>query len=405
MNEPGDHPYRYRRVGDDGCSLTPDRWTALELGLRRIHAASSQHPIKLPSPEGVFPDAFLLRPPPIVLDANRLRDTVLYGCRNDRQTVLVTAANAGLVRLYAARHVVDEVAEHGLPWADAAGVPRATFLRRWFTEYLPLIRVVPTEGLEELLGPGEADRIASLSDVDPDDVPSAKLAFVLQAFFLSNDRAALRAVYGPDLDVDEHEAWLQVLRAGGDAGELGQLMQFGINVIGLLGQGAASGLKRLGARFGWWALLPLAAGFAVVVRRASPKTKERITSSARSLGAALLETVAPVLAAYRTARERFERLIPGQPTWEALAETSRPEAVLVRACLHTLVRSPQGHRSARELAGDLPLLPVASGEAKVRAVLRTRDCFFEAWRGRWQVGEVAEILVPHLRRMQVAGSS
>ncbi len=399
MNEDGTYPYRYRRISDDASSR-PDRWTALEVGLRQIHMASSMHPIKLPSPEGVFPNTFLLRPPPIVLDTNRLRDTVLYGCRHERQTILVTAANAGVVRLYAAPHVIDEVAEHGLQWADAAGVPRSIFLRRWFTEYMPLIRVVPTEGLEQLLSPEEAARIASLSVADADDVPSARLALVLQAFFLSNDRAALRAVYGPDIDVDEHETWLEVLRAGGDAGELGQMLQFGLNVAGLMGQSAVSGLKRIEARFGWWALIPFALGFAIVVRRASPQTKERITSSARSLGTALLETAAAVLTTYRAARERFERRIPEQPTWESLAEVCPPEAVLARACLHTLARSPQGDRSARELAGDLPFLPVASGEAKVRAVLRTRDCFFEAWRGRWQVGEVAEILVPYLQRIE-----
>jgi hypothetical protein len=63
------------------------------------HIRSSTEPIRLPSPGGAFPRDFLLLPPPVVPDANRLRDDILYACRKDKRTVLVTAANVGLLRL------------------------------------------------------------------------------------------------------------------------------------------------------------------------------------------------------------------------------------------------------------------------------------------------------------------
>ena len=86
------------------------------------------------------------------------------------------------------------------------------------------------------------------------------------------------------------------------------------------------------------------------------------------------------------------------PSWDALSTTNRPDAVLVRASLHTLARSAMPDRSAAELAKQLPLLNVAHEEAKVRHILRAHDCFNEVWRGRWQVGEVAPVLVRYFER-------
>lgn len=40
------------------------------------------------------------------------------------------------------------------------------------------------------------DLFWALAEVDPDDVPSVILSFSLGAFFLSEDRRALEAVYG-----------------------------------------------------------------------------------------------------------------------------------------------------------------------------------------------------------------
>ena len=49
-----------------------------------------------------------------------------------------------------------------------------------------------------MAGPAELARIRHLAQPgqDPDDVPSAVLALLLEAFFLSEDGRPLRAVYG-----------------------------------------------------------------------------------------------------------------------------------------------------------------------------------------------------------------
>lgn len=84
----------------------------------------------------------MLRPPPVVVDANVLRNDILYACRTGRRTVLVTAAKAGFLRLFCAEQAYEEVIEHSSDWATDGQVTRDAFLRRWLLEYLPLIRVV-----------------------------------------------------------------------------------------------------------------------------------------------------------------------------------------------------------------------------------------------------------------------
>lgn len=261
---------------------------SFQSALFNMHARSAKEPIRIPSSTGVFPSAFLLRPPPVVLDSSRLRDDILYACEHDQRTTLVTAANAGLLRLFCAQHVVDEVAEHSGDWTERSGVPRTVFLRRWLFEYLPLVRVIPPDDqLTEMLGAGEAFRIQELAGEDPDDVPSATLSLLLEAFFLSNDAHALRAVYGPDADLREHSKWLQVLQAGGDAGELGRLLQLAINIVGLLGSGLTSGLKRL-VRAAPWSIVPLGLLALFILIRTSEAAKEPLRPAGISAGAALL---------------------------------------------------------------------------------------------------------------------
>jgi hypothetical protein len=48
----------------------------------------------------------------------------------------------------------------------------------------------------------------------------------------------LRAVYGLDADLREHAKWLEVLEAGGDAGELGRM--FHVAIVGTPATDAAA---------------------------------------------------------------------------------------------------------------------------------------------------------------------
>jgi hypothetical protein len=259
-----------------------------------------------------------------------------------------------------------------------------------------VIRVVPDEAIPgSLLSPEEAARISVLGQVDRDDVPSARLALVLGALYLSNDARALQAVYGSDADLTGHADWLQVLQAGGDAGELGRLVHAATGLLGLLGGGVVARAKRAARAFGPWGLVMLALVTALLVQRTSDNTRQRLKSAAALVGTALLQ----MYAAYQAVLIRFEQAAPAVPGRAALAATNDPDAVLTRACLHTLARRPMSDRSAKELAAQLPWLGVAQGEAKVRHTLRSHGCFLEVWRGRWQVGEVAEALTAHLQHV------
>jgi hypothetical protein len=109
-----------------------------------MHKYGAVAPIHFPGPQGAFPADILLRPPPVVVDANILRNDIRRACRTRQRTVLVTAANAGLIRLSCAQHVYDEVIEHSGQWTATGPVTRNDFLRMWLLEDLPLIRVVPS---------------------------------------------------------------------------------------------------------------------------------------------------------------------------------------------------------------------------------------------------------------------
>ena len=382
-------------------SGTPD---AFAVGLRGYvsarHMASAVAPIRLPDPGGAFPADILLRPPPVVVDANILRNDILRACRTGQRTVLVTAGNAGLLRLYCAEHVYREVAEHAGDWTAGGPVTRADFRRRWIAEYLPLIRIVTIgEGDLGWLAPAELARVQHLArpDQDPDDVPSAVLALLLQAFFLSGDRKALRTVYG-DADLSEHSQWVSILKAGGDAGELAKLFTLTVNAVTVAGQGVISGARWLADATSPWLLV--AAGFALAVwyARAPDRTRQRVAATGR----AVLMSAAGAATVYEEVRQRFERAAPPPPDWKSLAASNPPGAVLGRACLYTLGRSARSDRSAAELAADLPWIGVAQGEDKVRRTLRDASCFTEVWRGRWQAGCAAPSV---LRCLQQAADS
>src|SRR5271166_6588027 len=108
-----------------------------------MHKDSADAPIRFPGPQGAFPEDILLRPPPVVVDANILRNDIRLACRKGQRTVPVTAANAGLIRLFCARHVHDEVIAHRGEWTATGPVTRDDSLSALGWWYLPLVRIVP----------------------------------------------------------------------------------------------------------------------------------------------------------------------------------------------------------------------------------------------------------------------
>jgi predicted nucleic acid-binding protein len=356
------------------------------------HRQNAAEPIRAPDEHGAFPSLGQLGAglasdgiPPVVIDANVVRNDVRYACEKNQRTVLVTAANSGAVRLYAASHVIGELDEHGEEWArESKGVSHAAFKARWEAEYRPLVREVRNEDLgPALLDPAERERVAQLAAVDPDDVPSVILSLVLGAFFLSEDGRAVRAVYGQDVDLEAHRDWLEVLKAGGDAGELGKslLVAAGVPLAGAAGLFSLT--RWLAQRFSPW--VPASLGVTLVGLLRSRISSERW----QSLGGVLSDltsALAHIQHQHRIALERFRQASPPTPAWKELARTNDDRVVLVRACLRTLARSPASPMSAVELAEVLPDLGVGRGEKLVREVLRSQGCFAEPYAGRWQVG-------------------
>ncbi len=156
------------------------------------HARTMMHqlselPIRPADDHGAFPATMPLLPvpevPPIVLDTNVLRADLLYSIKNQRRTALVNLTNSGVIRLFVAPHVLAEMEEHGTEWAIDLSIDTDEFFETYRYLYLPLLRC--TEVSEDLLTKDEAERLAMLARIDPDDVPSATLARLLVAFYLS----------------------------------------------------------------------------------------------------------------------------------------------------------------------------------------------------------------------------
>lgn len=392
LRAPG--PYRPVPAGTPEALVERRLEEAIQSMLAMAHRHNAKAAIEGPDEHGAFPASHgrawglgTEGVPPLVLDANPLRGDVIRACRNGR-TVLVTAANAGALRLYAASHVIEEVAEHAERWAWESGdVSLATFQTCWEEEYLPLVRVIEDEWLsEELLGGEERARLCRLIGVDPDDAPSVILALSLDAFFLSEDRRAVQAVYGEEIDLSTQRSWLARLRSSGDAGELAKMVFAAAMVPTLAVGGTIEAGRFVARRLSPWALLPIGTGLIALAYR--HVGKERWASLGGGVGKLALGFMY-LQSNYLREYERFRAAAPQTPRWDELAREIDRHALLQRACMHALARSPDGCLSASALADSLPTLDIGQGDALVREVLRGSGCFHQPYAGRWQLGEPA----------------
>ena len=71
---------------EDGFG-TPEDIALLVRGMvADMHQDSADAPIRFPGPQGAFPEDILLRPPPVVVDANILRNDIRRACRTGQRT-------------------------------------------------------------------------------------------------------------------------------------------------------------------------------------------------------------------------------------------------------------------------------------------------------------------------------
>ena len=201
------------------------------------------------------------------------------------------------------------------------------------------------------------------------------------ALYLSGDKRALRATYGDAADLAIHAEWLEHLKAGGDAGQLMGMMQALGGGVYLGGVGAVSAARRIYTTVGPVSLVAAGAlGYAAWKWLRHPSRRSLATGLGR-----VLEIFGEIAEFQRDQQRRFDSALPPTPIWDVLAGSNPLEAVVGRAALHLLARDPRGHLSARELNEKIDVT-VGATEARVRASLRSTDCFYEVYRGRWQVG-------------------
>jgi hypothetical protein len=353
--------------------------------LSGTHDRSALAPLKWPSEDGVFPAASFLREPrPVVGDTRWLAEDIAYACRENRRTVLVTAANEQIIRLFCSAHVVREIFKNHAIWSSEAKrrVPSEEFLRRYVTEYMPLMRVVPDDGVpESWLSPSERQRLATLALSNTNDFPSVKLALAVRGLFLSKDKRALRAVYGAESELAKHAEWLERLRAGGNAAELERFMDSANRFTALSGYGIFKGAQRAYDAIGPASILLCAVGAYGAWQWLSDPSRQ----SLRDGFGRFVDFCAELMMQQRAYEQQFDAALPAVPTLRQLAGHTSPDAVLGRACLHALARAPEGHLSAQELAAHVRReLPCA--DARVRAIMREARSLSEVYHGRWQVG-------------------
>ncbi len=316
-------------------------------------------------PKAGYSVAFTREPVVIVIDTNQLLPNIATACKRNERTILVTSANVGAVRLFCADHVINEVYDHAEQFASRAGVSREVYIARFESEYLPLIRYVPSsESLASTLTPAESKRISGLRSARSKDVPSAILSIALNAHYLTRDRPAFAAAYGRSQSTEEFEQQTELLKSAGDADTRGQILFY----FALL---ASAGWSPFGELLGMipqrlrW--IAWCAGGAAISAIGFAAWRNR--NSVKSLGLVTLESFLALYEPLMHHVDHVSNLGPGEPAWELLASDMHPRDALLRAIAHRLARHQLRVASARELSRTLPALGVGQGERIIRDFL------------------------------------
>ncbi len=361
------------------------------IALNKWHEDHAADPILFADEEGAFPPARVPLIFPIVVDANVVRSELLRMARTGNRTVLASAAGYGVLRLFCARHVIEEVLRHMDEWSAQGDVDPELVRAVWRDSYMRLLRWVDIPSTL-LYTSEELGRLRVLADPDKgdrDDLPTAILTLLLDAPLLSRDRKPLVAVYGEGIDHIEHREWLENLRAGGDLGPLGQAIQATAIVGGGITMAGYEGLRALAKHVPWPILLGMvAAGAYCYSRFASPETKQKVVDGVKMTSKFAFEALGELSVTYIQAESTFEQLpTPSSSPHRIHGDALTPEAMLTRSCIYHLARYSQSNMSAAELSSTLRnRLSLPCGEQKVRATLREHACFVEVYRGRFQVG-------------------
>jgi predicted nucleic acid-binding protein len=308
---------------------------------------------------------------PLVIDANMLRSEILRVVRADGSpTRLITASSVGAIRLYCARHVVEEVDEHLTEWSQAKRLDPLAAATAWETTHRRLLVCVDDDPSTVFVG-DEAWRLEVLQTCedrrfgDPDDVPTARLALALGAPVLSKDGALLRAVYGHGYDTKGHQGWLPQFGAMGELQVLGQLQLSSAFVVQLFGVGASSLLRRYPAM--------IAAAALGVFLGLTPDQRRSLGSHAVQGLKKTVEFVGALGLVISSARQLAE-LLPRPATDPEAAAHPR------RAMAAAMARMPDGSPTLEELQR------IDVGTESTADLLRRSPMFVDLGDGTFQLG-------------------
>jgi len=351
--------------------------------VKRSHLRSASDPVNTADSAGAFRESTLAvlcgEALPVVLDANTLRNDIARACRQGHRTVLTSAANEGSFRLYCASHVVNEVEKYGQRWAAECKIDFALYKQCWDEYYVPLIRLVDTTELFTLLSLEEQRRVSELTDQD--DAPSAILALVIQAVYLSEDRRPHFTVYNFETTRDERRAWLEPLMAASDHAQL-SLYVHGTLLAPIAG---IAGLVEIGKRL--QRALPAApyilfGAAAVAGAWIARNNSAAILDNLKRFGQFYCDgMIGPSVESHAA----YQRLIPAIPSWHDLSEKKSRTQVLTRAVMHTMARSRVDLPTPRTVSDILVGIPVDTSPARVGKVLHSAN-FVTTYRGCFQLG-------------------
>lgn len=357
------------------------------------HQQRATEPVPMPDQAGAFGGPLLPLVFPVVVDSNAIRNELIRMARTGKRTIMASAAAYGVLRLYCAPNVPEEVERHRDTWARAAGLDPDEVARAWHDTHLRLIRKVPVPSDPESFTHTERQRLRLLADPDvgdPDDVDTAALAVLLGVPLLSKDRKALSAVYGDSLNYDAHVQWLESLKAGGDLGPLGGMLYL-TAVLGVAFGKAIFDLVKFVLRLppAWLAGIGGALGVLSIflLDRASEETKSRLGGGIKGVTVSTGRLLGEVAVIWTAAQEQFNELAaPAAPQYLAAELPAGP--ALVRSSLYHLARCPQPYVSVAEFCEYLlGRVDAPADETKVRVALRSNPCFTEVYRGRYQLGQ------------------
>lgn len=309
---------------------------------------------------------------PAIGDTSALISEVMMSVRTSRPSPLLIAMNVGVVRMHAGQHVWAEVPRVLSDLADNGRLDRQAAEELWWSEYVPMIRVVDTGGL-----PSSPSAI-SLAERDPSDVPTARLRDLLAPIVvLASDDDLIATGLA-------HETWWRAVDAALPVATAGGSVYLGLHAAILAGHGVIATTRAIlrWLRDPWVQCAVLAAGLGLAITRdhwqpALRHRTEHVRSRIRDTSEAGWELIESLGAQLRSAFDAWDHAITG------IAGES-----LAHAVAHVLCRT--GPATRRGIAESL--WPGASESelrrhtSTLRSELEGCSAFFEVSRGRWQCG-------------------